>query len=209
MEIQFYGANCVRLTAKKANIVIDDNLADLGQKSVTKAGEIALFTGAHDESSEAVKIAIDQPGEYEVSEISVQGIAARAHTDEEGAMTATIFKVEADEVRVVAVGHIHPDLADKQLEEIGMVDVLIVPVGGGGYTLDSVGALKVIHKIDPKIVIPVHYEEKGFAFPVPQRSLSDALHELGMEPAETVAKLKVKLAELTDTTRLIVLERQQ
>ena len=84
MEIQYYGANCVRLSAKKANIVIDDNLAELGLKSVTKAGDIALFTGPHGDTAVETKIIIDQPGEYEVSDISVHGIGAQAHLDEGG-----------------------------------------------------------------------------------------------------------------------------
>src|SRR5687768_190060 len=122
MEIQYFGANCVRLSTKKASIIIDDNLSELGQKSVTKNGEIALFTGAHGDSSAKTeeKIVIDQPGEYEVADTSVQGIAARAHIDEEGQLSATIFKIVDDDVRVVIAGHIYPDLTDEQLEQIGM-----------------------------------------------------------------------------------------
>jgi L-ascorbate metabolism protein UlaG (beta-lactamase superfamily) len=207
MEIQFFGGNCVRLTTKKASIVIDDNLADLGQKSVTKAGDIALFTAAHGETSVDVKIAIDQPGEYEVSDISIQGIPARAHIDEEGKQTATIFKVVADELRVVVTGHIYPELNDKQLEAIGMVDVLLIPVGGNGYTLDGIGALKVIKKIEPKLIIPTHYDQTGLNFPVPQQTLADALKGLAMEAKEPVPKLKVKAGELGDVTQLVILEK--
>ena len=206
MEIQYFGANCVRLTTKKASIIVDDNLAELGQKSVTKPGELALFTQAHGEPTQEVKITIDQPGEYEVSDISIQGIAARAHIDEEGKRTATMFKLVGDDVRVVMTGHIYPELSDAQLEAIGMVDVLIIPVGGNGYTLDSVGALKIIKKIEPKVVIPTHYDQKGLAFPVPQQPLAEVLKGLAMEPKETVAKFKVKAGELADTTQLVVLE---
>jgi L-ascorbate metabolism protein UlaG (beta-lactamase superfamily) len=206
MEIQFFGANCVRLSTKKANVTVDDNLVELGQKSVTKKDDVALFTSAHGASAE-VKLAIDQPGEYEVSDISIQGIAARAHMDEEPQRSATIFKVVADDIRTVITGHIYPDLSDKQLEQLGRVDVLVIPVGGNGYTLDGVGALKVIKEIEPKIVIPTHYQDKTLKFPVPQAELEDALKGLAMEPFETIAKLKLKASDLADTTRLIVLER--
>ena len=207
MDIQYYGANCVRLSGKKASIVIDDNLAELGLKSVTKAGEIALFTGPHGEAAADAKLTIDQPGEYEVSDISIQGIGARAHIDE-GGMASTIFKITSDDIRIAVVGHVHPDITDHQLEELGMIDVLVIPVGGNGYTLDSVGALKLIKKIEPKLVIPTHYNDKAINYVVPQAELDDALKNMSMEPKETVAKLKVKLAELTDTTQLVVLERQ-
>jgi L-ascorbate metabolism protein UlaG (beta-lactamase superfamily) len=206
MEIQYFGANCVRLTTKKASIVIDDNLADLGQKSVTKEGDIALFTGAHGLPDKEVKIIIDYPGEYEVSEVSVHGIAARSHLDESGTGT-TMFKIVDGDVKVAVTGHVYPELSDDQLEQLGMIDVLIIPVGGNGYTLDPVGALKLIRKIDPKLVIPTHFDEKGFEFAVPQQPLSEVLKTLAMEPKETVQKLKVKPAELTDTTQLVILER--
>lgn len=209
MEIQYFGANCIRLSTKKASIIVDDNLADLGAKSVTRDGDVALFTGPHGDSSPKTeeKIVIDMPGEYEASDASIQGIAARSHMDEEGKHSATIFKIVDDDIKVVVAGHIYPELSDDQLEAIGMTDVLILPVGGNGYTLDGIGALKIIRKIEPKIVIPTHFDEKGFAFPVPQQSLTEVLKALSMEPKETLSKLKVKPLELTDTTQLVVLEK--
>ncbi|HLZ14505.1 MAG TPA: hypothetical protein VKQ34_00760, partial [Candidatus Saccharimonadales bacterium] len=76
-----------------------------------------------------------------------------------------------------------------------------------GYTLDAVGALKLIKKVEPKLVIPTHYADDALAYPVPQQSLEDALKALAMQPKETVAKLRVKTAELGETTQLVVLER--
>lgn len=209
MDIQYFGANCVRISTKKASIVVDDNLSELGQKPVTKSGDIALFTGAHGipDNNVDTKIIIDKPGEYEVSDISIQGIAARSHMDEENAQSATVFKIVDEDIKIVVVGHIHPDLSDEQLEAIGMVDVLVVPVGGNGYTLDGVGALKVVRKVDPKVVIPTHFDEKGFEYPVTQQPLEEAINALAMEPKETVSKFKVKPSELTDTTQLVILEK--
>jgi len=206
MEIQYFGGNAVRLSSKRATIVIDDTLKDLGQKPITKAGDIVLFTAAHRAVPEA-KIVIDQPGEYEVSDTSIQGIPARAHLDESGQSTATIFKVVGDDIRVAVVGHIYPELTDKQLEDLGMIDVLIIPVGGNGYTLDGIGALKIIKKIEPKIVIPTHYNEEGLTFAVPQQPLEEALKGLAMELKEPLDKLKIKAGEFEETTQLIVLQK--
>lgn len=206
MDIQFHGANCLTLATKQARVTVDDNLADLGAKPVTKAGDISLFTQAH-EAPTGVKITIDQPGEYEVSGVSIYGIAARAHMDEEGQVTATMYKLLIDDLRVLVTGHIYPELSDDQLETIGMVDVMIVPIGGNGYTLDGVGALKLIKKIEPKLIIPTHYEDQELSFPVPQQPLEVGLKALAMEPKETTAKLKLKAADLGEVTQLIVLER--
>ena len=207
MDIQYYGANCIALSTKQARVVIDDNLADLGAKPAAKPGDIALFTTAHADPAQPAKIMIDQPGEYEASGVSIYGIAARSHMDEAGKKTATMYKLVLEDVRILVVGHIYPELSDTQLEAIGMVDVMFVPVGGNGYTLDGVGALKVIKGVEPKLVIPTHDGSKDLTFPVPQQPLEEALKALAMEPKETVAKLKLKPGDLSDTMQLIVLEQ--
>jgi L-ascorbate metabolism protein UlaG (beta-lactamase superfamily) len=207
MDVQFYGANCVVLTGKNARLVIDDNLVELGAKTVAKEGDIALFTGAHVDPTHPAKIVIDQPGEYEVSGVSLYGIAARAHMDEEGKKTATMYKIVWEDLNILVTGHIYPELSDAQLETIGMIDVMIVPVGGNGYTMDGIGALKIVKKVEPKLTIPTHYDDSKLTFPVPQQPLEQAVKALAMEPKEPVAKLRIKAAELTDVAQLVVLER--
>lgn len=208
MEIIFHGANCISLSIKKATITVDDNLEELGQQSVTKKGDIALFTGVHGKLSTEPKITINQPGEYEVSDTSIQGIAARAHTDEEGKQTAVMYKIVGEDIRIAVVGHIYPELNEHQLEALGAIDVLIIPVGGNGYTLDSVGALNIIKEIEPKIIIPTHYADKSIKYEVPQQPIEEAIKGLAMEPKETLPKLKLKTTEISDIAQLIVLERQ-
>ena len=80
-------------------------------------------------------------------------------------------------------------------------------MGGNGYTLDGIGALKIIKKIEPKIVIPTHYADQGVSYEVPQQELDAVLQQLSMEPAETVEKLKIKGPAMGDTTKLIVIKR--
>ncbi|HZL08312.1 MAG TPA: MBL fold metallo-hydrolase [Candidatus Dormibacteraeota bacterium] len=206
MELQFYGANCIGVTHKGTRIIIDDNLADLGAKSVTRTEDIALFTGAHGDIDGARRV-FDSPGEYEVGDISIIGITARGHMEEPGKLGATMFKLVTGEYSVLITGHIYPELSDAQLEAIGLVDLLLVPVGGNGYTVDPVGAIKLIKDIEPKLVIPTHYADKALNYPVPQQELSAALKELAMEPKETVTKLKLKPGELTDITQLVILEK--
>lgn len=94
-----------------------------------------------------------------------------------------------------------------------MVDVMLIPVGGNGYTLDPVGALKIIKKIEPKVLIPTHYDDGhgssagGLNYEVPQQTLEQAITALSMEPKETVQKLKLKGGEMPETMQLIILER--
>ncbi len=208
MEIQFSGANAITINNKHTRIVIDDNLKELGASSITKSGDVSVFTGPrYDASTEKSKLVIDCPGEYEVGNLSIYGIAARSHMDTEGQQTATIYKILTSDLCIVVTGHIYPELSESQLESIGMVDVLLIPVGGHGYTLDAPGALKLIRAIEPKIVIPTNYDDKDLKYPVPQDSLEDALKTFGMEPKERVNKLKIKSSDLSDSTQVFILEK--
>ena len=206
MDMQFYGANCVVLSNKQIRLVFDDNLSAVGGKSVSKDGDICLFTGTHEAVKAEPKLAIDMPGEYEASGVSIFGIQTRAHMDEEGQKSAVMYKVTWGDTRVLVTGHIFPKLSDDQLEAIGIVDVMFVPVGGNGYTLDATGALQIIKAVEPKIVVPTHYDDTRLSLEVPQAGLEDALHTMAMEPKERVAKFQFKAAEATDTTQLVVLE---
>ncbi len=207
MELTYYGGNCLRLTTKKASIVIDDNLPALGLKSVTKPSDICLRSFAAVPEHQA-SFSANMPGEYEVSDVAIHGVGARAHMDEEGKMSATIFTVESADLKVVFLGHIYPELSDEQLEAIGMVDILVVPVGNSGYTMDGIGALKLIKAIEPTVVIPTHFADKAVKYEVPQIELAEALKNMAMEPTETIDKYKAKPGEATDVTQLVVLERQ-
>jgi L-ascorbate metabolism protein UlaG (beta-lactamase superfamily) len=207
MDVQFYGANCFSVTYKGTRVVIDDNLAELGGKSILRADDIALYTAAdHPHTKISLKILADRPGEYEAGDISIHGVAARAHMDEKGT-AATMYKITVGDMSALFTGHMYPQVSEAQLEAIGMVDAMFVPVGGMGYTVDAIGALKLVKQFEPKLVIPSHYADKGLTFPVPQQDLSVALKELGMEPKETVSKLKLKSNDLTDATQLIILEK--
>lgn len=207
MDIQFHGANCVTLATQGARVVIDDNLASLGGKSVTKADDVALFTTLQEQQPKDTKLSVDGPGEYEVTGFSIYGIPARSHMDEEKQQNATMYKIIANDVRVAVLGHIYPELSEGELERLGVVDVLIVPVGGNGYTLDPTGALGIIKKIEPKMVIPTHYADSSLQYPMPQQSLEDAIKTLAMEPHQAGAKLRVKAGALPETTELTILEK--
>lgn len=72
-----------------------------------------------------------------------------------------------------------------------MIDILIVPVGGSGYTLDATSAVALVRTISPKIVVPIHYADSGISYEVPQDSAEVFVKEMGA-PVENVSKLKVK-----------------
>lgn len=207
MEFKFYGANSVQITANKANLVSDAGATKLGIKIPTKNVNVAVATQNDMILGDKDIFELTTPGEYEVSGFGVNGIAARAHIAEEGDTSITMYKVMTAELMVLITGHIHPDLSDDQLEQIGTVDAVIIPVGGHGYTLDAAGAVSVIKKIEPKIVIPTHYADSGVKYEVPQDSLDAFIKELGAQPQEKTDKLKIKGGMLPEIMQLIELTR--
>jgi L-ascorbate metabolism protein UlaG (beta-lactamase superfamily) len=208
MDVQFYGANCLVFSNKELRIVVDDTLATQGGKSVTKPDDVVLFTQPLGENqAPETRMVIDMPGEYEINNVAVKGIPARGHMDEPGTEKATMYKITVGDTIYLVTGHIYPELTESELEGIGLVDVLFVPVGGNGYTMDPVGALKLTRAIDPKLVIPTHYDDKTLKFEVPQQTLEQAMKEFAMEPKEPVDKLRLKPAELGEATQLQILEK--
>lgn len=207
MEIKYYGANCIRITNKKVSICVDDNIDKLGLKSVTSKEDVSIFTAGKDSNNIIGRFLIDGPGEFDISDVSILGIPTRAHLDEDG-KRATIYRINIHNFSVVVLGHIYPDMTDEQLEQLGSIDVLIIPVGGNGYTIDAHGALQLVKKIEPKIVIPTHYADKAIKYEVPQTELSLFIKEMGVtEEIEELDSLSVKESELGDKTKLVVLKR--
>jgi L-ascorbate metabolism protein UlaG (beta-lactamase superfamily) len=210
MEIEFFGANCFRIKTKNASIVIDDNLEALGGKTITKDADIAIFTNQileNKKTKQKAKLTLDSAGEYEIGDVSVRAIQTRAHLDGDEDATSAVFQCLYEGTTVTILGHIHPDMAGDIVEFAGGTDVLIVPVGGNGFTLDAVGATSAIKKIEPEVVIPSQYEVKGLKYEVPAAPLDDfkktsALPE--SEPKDTYKVAKPD-AELAGKTHLVVL----
>jgi L-ascorbate metabolism protein UlaG (beta-lactamase superfamily) len=192
MDIEYKGGNCVVISTKKSTIVVDPKLTDIGLKDQGANATVQLLTQpAFGAPSGNDTLVVGGPGEYEVDNVSIHGVVARAHMDEEGTKKATMYYIAAEDVAVAVVGHIHPDITDEQLEDLGIVDVLVVPVGGNGYTLDAAGAVELIRKIDPKIVVPTHFADPSASYSVPQSELDVFIKELGAT-AEVSNKLKLK-----------------
>ncbi len=208
-ELEYKGGNGVVLATKKATLNIDPRLSLVGLKDIKTKDEVELVTESRFvvENSEA-RIIIDSPGEYEVGDFTIRGVAAMRHIDAEGGeKLSTIYRVECGDVRIAVVGNVAPKLDDDQLEAIGVVDILVLPVGGSGYTLDATSATAMVRDVDPKVVVPVHYADAGLRYEVPQDTVDTFTKELGA-PVETVQKLKVKsAAALPQALTVMVLNR--
>lgn len=209
-DIEYKGGNGIVITGKKTQVVIDPQLSVVGLKNLSAKEAVELATEARFATNDPdARISIEGPGEYEVGEVSIKGVRAIRHLDTETDETvATVYRIEFGEVRIAVLGNIAPKLNEDQLEEIGIVDILILPVGGNGYTLDSVSAGIITRQIDPKVVIPVHYADAALKYEVPQDNLDDFVKELGLPVEETGSKYKVKSASsIPQTLTLVKVDR--
>ena len=72
---------------------------------------------------------------------------------------------EADGLRIAHLGDVGEDLSDAQIKALGKLDVLILPVGGF-YTIDAAEASRLVERLSPRIVVPMHYKGEGFGYDV-------------------------------------------
>ncbi len=168
-KINWAGQSCFQISVSNsrdhsADIVIDPFSEEIGLKVPSFSADILLVTHQHHDHNnvKAVKgtpFVISGPGEYEVKEVFIKGIPA-FHDDSEGKERGinTIYTIEAEGLRFCHLGDLgQKQLADEQLEKIGNIDILMIPIGGT-YTIDSAQAQRIISQIEPKIVIPMRYE---------------------------------------------------
>lgn len=194
-EIEYKGGNGVIISTKQSTVVIDPKTSLVGLKDlpVKDSVEIATEPRFAIEHPEA-RLVIESPGDFEIGDFSISGTPATRHIDTANdEKIATIYRIEVNDIRIALLGNIAPKLSEAQLEALGVVDILIIPVGGGGYTLDASSAAALARQIDPKAVIPVHYADSHLTYEVPQDDLELFTKELGV-PVEEVAKYKLKNA---------------
>ncbi len=199
MDISYLGTGGLKLNGKQISLLCDP---PSDRKS---AADVTIFTSpevAHD----APGMVIDGPGEYEVKGAFVTGVPAQLHVDTEDATKrGTVYLIDVDGVSVAFVGNIAPKLSNDQVEVLGGADVLAVPVGGHGLTLDATAAIQVISQVEPKYVIPTHYDDGASKYPMPQDDLTKFVAEMGATAVEPIAKLKVNSKEMPLETALTVL----
>ncbi|MGI8525192.1 MAG: MBL fold metallo-hydrolase [Pseudolabrys sp.] len=111
----------------------------------------------------------------------------------------SIFIFEVGNLCIAHLGHLHHTLTQQQLNEIGRVDVVMVPVDGS-YTLDIEGMLEVLHALKAPLMIPMHY----FSSFTLERFLSRIRQEWEVEMSE-VPSVVLSKATLPVKPKVLVL----
>lgn len=212
MEISFVGHACFRLRGREASVVIDPYGKGMGLTTPVPskfAADVLVISHEHPGHNNRAVVGGDPfvvttPGEYEVHGVSVRGVAAY-HDEEAGAKlgNVTLFAITIDEVVVAHLGDLGHGLSEAQQEQLGSIDVLLVPVGGG-TALSATAAAAVANQIEPKIVVPMHYKLPGL-----KAALDEPKHfaqEMGIQQIEYLPKLVLNSKPSGDETKVIFLE---
>lgn len=204
-EIEYRGGNGIVITTKKTTALIDPKLSLVGLKDLIVKDAVEIATEARFVvNGKDSQLVIEGPGDYELGDFSVRGVSATRHLDTESdEKVSTVYRIEVGDTRMALIGNIAPKLSEEQLEAIGVVDILILPVGGNGYTLDATSAAGIVRQVDPKVVIPTSYADSALSYEVPQDDLETFTKELGA-PVETVSKYKVKSDSSLPATLTVV-----
>lgn len=215
MDITYLGHSSFKLKGRSASLVTDPFDAKmLGLKFSGVEADIVTISHDHSDHNKAsavsgVKKTISGPGEYEVMGISVLGFASY-HDDKEGTLRGnnTIFVIEVDGLRICHLGDLGHALSEGLVEDIGDIDILMVPVGGE-YTIALQQAVEVVQQIEPSIVIPMHYKVPGLSEATFTKlsGVSEFVKEVGLN-SETLPKLSIKKEEIGEGQKVVVLEKK-
>jgi L-ascorbate metabolism protein UlaG (beta-lactamase superfamily) len=218
MEITYLGHSSFKIKTKTATVITDPfDPKMVGLKYSGVEGEIVTVSHNHGDHNaidrvSGIKKVVDGPGEYEISGVSIMGFKT-FHDDKGGAERGenTVFVIEAEGLRIVHLGDIGHAIPDELLEEIGDIDILMIPVGGF-YTIGPKVAIEIITKAEPYFVLPMHYKTADLSPTLAEKlsTLEDFLKESGL-PVENLPKFTLKKEDILEdqNTKVIVLEKKQ
>lgn len=208
-DIEYKGASSIVINTKSSSVVFDPKTSLVGLKDVTVKDKIEVVTDSRFKVDGGQRVVFEYPGDYEIGDFSIKGIAVRRHIDAPSEpMSATMYRVEVADIKIAVLGNIEATLSDEQLEELGVIDMVVVPVGGGGYTLNATEATQLVRQIDARVIIPVHYADAQLQYEVVQDDLEVFVKEMDISVETVPGKYKLKsVSALPETNTVVVIER--
>lgn len=214
MIISWLGQSCFKLQDKingrDITVVLDPfSPSYTGLKlPANLAAEVVTISHQHEDHNflsgvSGQPFVVDMAGEYEIGGLSIDGVDSD-HDQQGGAERGhnLMFRLGFSDLVVTHLGDLGGTLEAKQLERLAGTDILLVPVGGH-YTLDAKRAIEAINQIEPKIVIPMHYQLPGLKFEL--NAVDDFIKAIGLAPVYE-DKFKVSRRELdSENLQLVIL----
>ena len=209
MEISWLGHSCFKIRGTQVTVITDPYSPDLGYSLGKPKARIVTVSHQHQGHSYIQGVGGDPrpitgPGEYEIGGVLIIGLAT-FHDAEGGSQRGknTVYLMEVDEVSLCHLGDLGHMLTAEQMEELGNVDVLLVPVGGVS-TIGAPVAAELVRQLEPKVVVPMHYKTEAL-----RRELEPVerfLKEMGIEQVTSQPKLSINHSTLPLSTQVYLLD---
>lgn len=203
MHISWLGQTCVKLQTKHLNedviTIIDPYKPDEGEFPRNLSPQIALFSNGEKNSITLSQnsFILSTLGECEIKEVMITGFPSEGGN--------IIYKIIAEQLSIVHLGRLKKKPEISEIEKIGSVDILLLPVGNGKEYLSAEDATNLLTAIEPRIVIPIAYQCDSDRNATP---ISQFIKESGMKPDVTDKKIIIKKKDLPqEDTKLMVLEK--
>ena len=210
MEIVWYGLSCFRIIERGlASVVTDPYSPDLGLPPLKLKADIVTVSQedpAHNyiKAVKGYRRILTGPGEYEIGGVFITAVSmAKSNKKSSENHASTLYVLDFDGITVAHLGNLAHVPSQAQIENLGAVDIALVPVGGGG-SLTSSQASEVISLIEPSIVIPMQYKSKSETLKI--GSITRFLKEMGIVSQDSIPSLKVSRSSLSDETQVVLLK---
>lgn len=215
MDITFLGHSSFKLKGRSGTVITDPfDPAMTGLKFPPNEADIVSISHDHSDHNQALLVAgvkkvITGPGEYEIMGISIIGFPSY-HDEKEGSLRGknTIYVYEMDGLRLAHLGDLGHKLSGETVEDMGRIDILMIPVGGE-FTIGPNEATSLVQAIEPTVVIPMHFQTPGLRTETFSKleGVESFLKEVGLK-VETLPKLSLKKEELGEDQKVVVLEKR-
>lgn len=207
MKIQWIGHACFQIETESYTIITDPIDEQMGYPCIPEQADIVTVSHEHFDHN-ALHVFKNEPevvrgvGVYEKPGLKIEGFAS-FHDPEGGRLRGdnTIFKMVSEGIHLVHLGDLGHILSAPEVQSLGQVDILLIPVGGT-YTIDDQGAYELVQKIQPRIVIPMHYLTPVVTIDIaPLEAFTARYPSFVKKPA-----LSINAAGLPEKTEIIVLD---
>lgn len=210
MDLTWLGHACFRLRGRDVTVVTDPPDPKSGHAIPKTTAEVVTVSHEHPGHSSLRSIGgepvvLRSPGEYEVRETLITGLAS-FHDEERGRLRGrnTVFVVRLDGVAVCHLGDLGHAIDEADLDTLGDVDVLLVPISGADVNLTAAKAADVVRQFEPKVVVPMAFEPDAQKGDVYRRFLQ----EMGVKDVSPLPKLSLTRSNLPAELQVVVLEHR-
>jgi L-ascorbate metabolism protein UlaG (beta-lactamase superfamily) len=213
MQIFWHGYSSVRIEAKTGDtecVLVTDPFENETSLRFPRTLEPDILVLSHQDRSrfnlepiQGHPFIVSDPGEFEVKGMFVNGIQDKKK--DEGKERPVIYRFTAEGMNVGFLGGLKRAPTEDEMAELGNIDILLIPVGGGDY-MDAKTAAEVIAEIEPRMVIPLSHDIPGIKAKLGH--VDAFCKQLGSCQRQDANRLKISKKDLpADQLVVAVLER--